>query len=381
MSVAEETVTNIMRIARDKNTRNVLFLIISILAVLAINSLLPVIEGSAHYTEAIEEMTYAEYQEKVSANPNYNLTWASNKEIDKYIDAYAEENEIPLSQKYNIIPPDNFKVKVYTKFFFKHPYWWVSTATHVVSVLLIYYSVFNYILSKRKQKYDRYLSLLKEVDSATTNKLDPITFEPWMINVFNRNRKIAQHKANIKYKLDLLNKHTSYTVRNADPTDKRRIKYETKKKNLEEQLTDEYINKYITGKKVKGFVYIHPTFVTSGYNVIGVSTDSYSLLNSDASRLSKDSFKKIAMSVLITTMFAILLTFTVGSSADQPWYWILINIITKIAPMSLQIPAAYDYCDSFMDNHLITNLISRRNIALLYLADMNKHREVNTNET
>ena len=375
MSIAEDTVTKVMHIARDKNTRNIFFLIISTLIVLAINSLLPVIEGSAHYTEAIEEMSYVEYKEKVSVDPNYNLTWASKKSITEYIDRYAEENDIPISQKYEIEPPDNFKVKVYTKFFFNHPYWWISTLTHIVSVLLIYYSVFNYILSRRKQTNKRYIEVLEEVDKATKDKLDPTTFEPWMMNVFNKDRKIIQHKSNIKYRLDLLNKHTSYKVRNADENNKRRIKYEIKKKQLEEQLTDEYIEQYILSKKVKGFVYIHPTFVTSGYNVIGTSIDSYSLLKSDAAKLSKDSFKKVASSILMTTMFAILLTFTVGSSVDQPWYWILLNIVTKLVPMSIQIPLAYDYCDTFMDNHLMTNLISRRNIALLYLADMVKTKQ------
>lgn len=380
MSRAEEVVTKVMHIARDRNTRNIMFLIISVIAVLAINSLLPVIEGSAHYTEAIEEMSYVEYKELYDSNNNYNLTWASIKDINNYIDIYCEEKEIPIDERYNIEPPDNFKVKVYTKFFFNYPYWWVSTLTHVVSVLLIYYSVFNYILFKRKQNYKRYTELVEEMDTATNKSLDPVTFEPWMMNVFNRKRKIEQHKINIKYKLDLLNKKTSYVVRNAPIENPKRQKYELKKKELEEQLTDEYINKYISSKTVKGFIYIHPTFVTSGYNVVGISTDSYSLLQSDSSRLGKDSFRKIGTSILITTMFAVLLTFTIGSSIDQPWYWILINIITKLVPMSIQIPMAYDYCDSFMENHLITNLISRRNIALLYLADMQKPKEI-TNET
>lgn len=381
MTNAEETITKVMGIVKDKNTRNIFFLIVSVIIVLAINSLLPVIEGSAHYTEAIEEMSYAEYKEKVSKDANYNLTWASKKSINEYIDEYIEENGIPIYQKYSIEPPDNFKVSVYTKFFFNHPYWWISTLTHIVSVLLIFYSVFNYILSKRKQSNTRYVSLSEEVDVATKTTLDPTTFEPWMMNVFNKNRKIIQHKSNIKYKLDLLTKHTSYKVRNADVNNKRRIKYELKKKQLEEQLTDEYIKQYILSKKVKGFVYIHPTFVTSGYNVIGASIDSYSLLKSDSEKLSGDSFKKIVASILLTTMFAILLTFTVGSSVDQPWYWILLNIITKLVPMAIQIPLAYDYCESFMDNHLITNLISRRNIALLYLADMQKNVKEVVHET
>ena len=368
----EEIISKVVGIAKDKNTRNIFFLIISIFAVLAINSLLPIIEGSSHYTEAPEEMTYIEYRQKSEENNNYNLTWGSNRDIDKYIDAYCEDHDIPKSERYNVLPPDNFKVKVYTKFFFQHTYWWVSTLTHVVSILLIYYSVFNYLLSKRKQTYSKYLNLKEEIDNAVESKLDPTTFEPWIVYTFNKKRKEDQHKLNIKYKLDLLKKRTPYKVRIASQNDPKRQKYENKKKLLEEQLTPEYIEQYLPSRRVKGFTYIHPTFVTSGYNVVGISTDSYSLLNSDSQRIGKDSIRKTMTSILITTMFAILLTFTVGASIDQPWYWVVINVITKLVPMSIQIPAAYDYRDSFMENHLITNLISRRNIILLYLADVVK---------
>jgi len=372
MTRKEEVTSKIVGIVKDKNTRNIFFLIASIFVVLAINSLLPIIEGSSHYTEAPEEMTYIEYKQKSEENNNYNLTWASNRDINRYIDAYCEDHNVPKSERYNVIPPDNFKVKVYTQFFFQHIYWWVSTLTHVVSILLIYYSVFNYLLSKRKQTYSKYLNLKEEIDNAVESKLDPNTFEPWMVHTFNKKRKEDQHKLNIKYKLDLLKRRTSYKIRTAPKDNPKYQRYEKKKKLLEEQLTPEYIEQYLPSKRVKGFTYIHPTFVTSGYNVIGLSTDSYSLLNSDSQRIGKDGIRKTITSILITTMFAVLLTFTVGASIDQPWYWVVINVITKLVPMSIQIPAAYDYRDSFMENHLITNLISRRNIILLYLADLVK---------
>ena len=368
-SKSEELINKAFTIAKSKKTRNIFFLVVSIIIVLAINSLLPIIEGSSRYTEAVQEMTYTEYLDKYEENHNYNLTFASNIELQKYLNDYCEEHGISKTERYNITPPDNFKVKVYTKFFFEYPFWWLSTLTQIVSVLLIYYSVFNFILSKRKLTEERYVSLKKEVEDASNNSLDPITFEPWMIHSFNKTRKISQHKANIKYKLELLLKHTKYSIRNGAEDDPKRIKYETKKKELEEQLSDEYIDKYLPGMKVKGFTYIHPTFVTSGYNVVGRSHDSYSLLYSDAQKLSRDSMIKMISTFLFTSLFAVLVTFTATTSMEQPWYWIVINILTKIVPMVVQIPLAYDYCDSFMENHLITNLISRRNIILLYLAD------------
>lgn len=373
MKNKDELIEKTFNVLRSRNTRNIVFLVLSVLLILLINSLLPVIEGSAHYTEAQEEMTYGEYKTLLEKNKNYNLTWTSKIKIEKYISEYCDEHpELGVEDKINVEPPDTLKVEVYTKFFFSYAYWWLSTLTHVVSVLVIYYSVFNYILSKRKLVEPRYLELTNEVNKAVNEELDPVTFEPWMANVFNKNRKIKQHISNTKYALDKLNKKTSYKIRHSDINNPKYQRYLLKKNTLEEQLEEEYIQTYVPNNKVKGFVYIHPTFVASGYNVIGHSLDSYSLLKSDAKRIGNDSVKKVTTSILITTLFAILLTFTIGTSIDKPWYWILINVVVKLAPLTMQIHMASDYCDSFMDNQLITNLLSRRSIALLYMADMKK---------
>ena len=132
---------------------------------------------------------------------------------------------------------------------------------------------------------------------------------------------------------------------------------------------------------VKGFLYIHPSFVTSGVNTISKTTDSFSLINTDRQRLGKDSVKKILTSVCLTVMFAILLTITIFNSLDKPWYMFIFDLLATIAPLVMQIPMALDYSETFMDEHLIPNLISRRTIALLYLASMKevKHEDIADN--
>jgi hypothetical protein len=157
-----------------------------------------------------------------------------------------------------------------------------------------------------------------------------------------------------------------------DPTDPKCRHYLHKREDLQAMLNGDYINDVVIHRSVKNFKYIHPSFVLCGVNHIGRTTDSYSLLQSDASRLSKDIMNKALMSMLITVMFATLLTMTIVTAADKPWYWILIDVLTTIAPLLIQIPMAYDYCNTYMEDHLITNLLSRRTIALLYLADMKK---------
>ena len=51
----------------------------------------------------------------------------------------------------------------------------------------------------------------------------------------------------------------------------------------------------------------------------------------------------------------------------------IVNILTTILPLAVQIPMAYDYCDKYMEEQLITTLIQRRSIAFLYLAYMDEH--------
>ena len=138
---------------------------------------------------------------------------------------------------------------------------------------------------------------------------------------------------------------------------------------------------YLKEIDVPGYKHIHPTFVTVGYNVVGHSVDSYSLLKSDSRRLGEDSIRKVLTATLLTVLIAILLTITVVTSLDKPWYWMLINIVTTVLPLIIQVPMAVDYCEKYMDEQLMPNLMSRRNIAFLYLAYMEEQKNATTNIT
>lgn len=379
----DDLITHVGTTVTNKTTRNFIFLLISIIAILAINSLLPIITGGSHYTEAPEDFTYQQYKELVEDNKNYTLTWKSKKAIEQYKKDYrAEHPDVPTEEFVLIEPPAEFTVTLYTKFFFQHIYWWLATLVHVISVLLIYYSIFNYILFSRKQNDKKYNDLVAEVDAAVSNSLDPVTFEPWLAE-FNMKRKRKQHIANIRARLERLERWTRYRTKKAtDPENKYHknyLKYITKKNKLELFLTDEYIEKYVPNMKVKKFKYIYPNFVTVGYNSIGKTVDNYSLIKSDTGKITDDGLRKALSTFLITTIFAVVITFTVTASIDSPWYTILINVLVKLVPLLIQIPMAFDYCEAFMKDQLINNLMSRRSIALLYLAAM--HTEVKENAT
>ena len=351
----------------NKRTRNFVFLLLTIIIIFALNALLPTIEGNTHYTTDPVVVTYEEYLSLKETNTSYVLTWSSEKDIEKYTSQYREANGVPAYISVDI--PKEFEVEIYTKFFFQHIFWYITTITHVASALLLFYSIFNYLIDKYKSEYSKYITLEDELILLSSNSLDPSKFEPWMLNVFNKERKLNQHISNVKYKLSKLEAKTPYKVRHTDNKYSKRYKnYITKKNNLEAQLLNQYTSNMVDHKHVKYFKYIHPSFVTCGVNHVGRTVDSYSIMKSNSSRLSRDAITKTLVSLGLTVMFASLLTMTVVTAADKPWYWIVIDILATISPLIMQVPLAFDYCAQYMEEQLIPTLVSRKSIALLYLA-------------
>jgi hypothetical protein len=148
--------------------------------------------------------------------------------------------------------------------------------------------------------------------------------------------------------------------------------YLKNKERLLQLLNESYIQEYVVDGHVKHFKYISPMFVYNGSDNQGLSVDSYSLISSNEGRVAKDAGIKIIWALVNTFLFAILFTVTAVSSYQQDPFWIVVNAISKIAPLLLQVPLAIDYSNVFMDTQLVNNLISRRAIGLLYLADNKK---------
>lgn len=365
-----------MTLSINKHTRSYIFLVITVIVIFAINALLPTIAGQTHYTADEVSMTYGEYVSLKEDNPHYTLTWGSEEDVREYIESYKAL--YPEQSLEVITPPDEFVVEVYTKFFFQHSFWYITTITRVVSAVLLFYAVFNVVISKLKDTHTRYLELNAEMEQLSNNALDPNTFEPWMQDDFNYNRKVNQHVDNIRYALSTLEQRTPYRIRalaKKDPNNPKCTKYLEQRSDLLSKLDEEYIKDIVVHSPVKHFKYIQPTFVTCGVNRIGRTTDTYSLIESDIVHIGKGAVQKVATTVGITVMFATLLTITVVTAADKPWYWVVIDILTTIAPLVMQIPMAFDYSNSYMEEHLLTNLLSRRSIALLYLAYIQKGKE------
>lgn len=399
-------------VLNNKRTRSLFLLLISFIVILGVNSLLPLIEGQAHYTVEAVEMTHDEFIAARDEDKHVRLTWISEQKMKIYIDKYVTSHpELSPEEQMMVMVPGNFVVLAYSKFFFQYAFWYISTVISLGSTLILFYSLFNYLVTKNKDTYEKYVSLEHEITEMTNQNLDPVTFEPWMDNVFNKQRKINQHKSNVKYNIDSLEKKTSFKTRkkfkkyfeaveynlksqvdfisdganlmDANPANilkdlgelsKKENKYINKKETYLNYLDQNYIDKYVVNGKVKYFKYIHPMFVYNGVNGIGKTVDNYSLINSDAEAIASKAGSKIAYSLGITLLFAVLFTITMIGAYEQSPFWIIVNTIAKVAPLLIQIPMAIDYSNNFTTQHLIGNLINRRSIGLLYLADIKEEK-------
>jgi len=403
LTKTEQAVTKATEIITNKRTRSVIFLALSGVLILGLNSMLPIIEGDAHYTAGTVETTYGEFQTAQDSDEHIRLTWASKQNILIYKAQYIRAHpELTEDEWMLVTVPDTFEVRMYTKFFYEHPFWYISTVTSLGSALILFYSTFNYLITIMREKYKKYVELDNKMTDAVDKCLDPVTFEPWMENNFNTRRKIQQHKANVKYKIDKLERHTPYKVKrklkpyfdevrqfsgvrredaalitynpkdilkDLGPLKFRERYYLSKKEKLLSLLDDTYIKEYVVRGRVKYFRHIYPMFVYNGENGVGKTIDSYSLIKTDAKRISSDASNKIIISLVVTFLFAVLTTVTVVASIEQQPLWIIINAISKLAPLVIQVPLAIDYSNDFMNKQLIGNLISRHSILLLYLAE------------
>lgn len=395
-AVPAEGLDKLGQVLTSKRSRSTIFLVISALIILGLNALLPTIEGSTHYTAEAVEMSYADYKRLSAGNRHYNITWGSERRIEEYLDNYREEHpELSVEEFVGIEPPDNFQVLVYTKFFYQSTFWWLSTATSLSSAIILFYSLFNYLVTRMKDTYKKYNELQAEMERMNDNILVPNTFEPWMDNVFNYNRKIKQHRNNINYKIDKLERRTNFVVKqtfkqyfddmygeecctwsledvnhNIRWWQFRYRKYFRKKSRLMSLLDTDYISHFVAHGKVKHFKYIHPMFIYNGTNSTGRMQDEYSTLRSDGAQLANDAGAKLLLSLTVTVLLAVLVMVTAVASIEQEPLWRWLNIAAKLIPLAIQVPLAYDYTNSYMSKHLIKNLRSRRAIGLRYAEDI-----------
>lgn len=391
---ASQTFDGIVSVITNKRSRSLLFLILTAILIITANGLLPLISGQAHYTAEIKEVTYNEYQHLKENNQLYDLTYGAEAKIRLYKAAYKiNYPDITPEEEALLEPPLDMKLNIYTKFFFQSPWWYIDTLISVVSAVFLFYALFNYFITRDKDTKEDHINGERTIKQLNESYLDPDTFEPWIEEKFNRERKIKQHIANIKYKIKRLETKTDFKIRrrfkdyfnnqvevpmdNLLPvrytkTSKKERKYLEKKEDLLLKLDEKYINEYVVDSNVKHFKSIRPGFVYSGVNIEGVTQDEYSTIKSDTQKIKGSLISKILLSLSVTVTFASLLTIVAINAAEQDPLWVVITIIMKIVPLTLQVYFAINYTNEFMYSHLLPNLKFRENIAMRYLAEMKR---------
>lgn len=351
--------------------RSKFFLIVSILVILVVNSLLPTLKATSHYTENAVEMTYLEYKTLRATNQKYDLTLKTKMVIKAYRETLKEE--LTPEEFLLLEAPDELKVDVYTKYFFEDYFWYVENFVHIVSAIILFYSIFQYYLFDKIEKDKEYLELKLEVDTVNSTEVHPEDLENYLTEDFNKNRKIKQHVTNVTNEKAKIN---NKLVKNIDKNSKK--KKEKLKKRLEKldyKLTEEYLSEYVPSIKVRHFKPITSGFIFTGESKKIKSVDEYSEVKTDKEQLRKDGLKKIMLSILIVLSFASVVTLLAVDIENQTPIEIFTNALMKITPLLIQVKFGLDYSKSFMTEHLIPNLITRRNIILRFLKSIfNKER-------
>lgn len=398
---------NFKQVLLTKQTKNLAVLVIGIILVVILNAGLPLIQGQIGYTVEPVEMTYGEYLALKEEDHFVRLTFNSDLKLKEYRRIYIELNpDLTPEEIVDIEIPDTLKVTVYTKFFWVSAGWWISSFIGVLSTYIVFITVFMYVNQSRKETDKRFIEETKKINEMNERFIDPDTFEPYMKDVFNRERKIKQHLSNVKYELSVLEKKTPFAIREKympyfelpDVDFEERLpstyvlpklkwynfkekRYLNKKKKLLSLLKEDYVQEYVEDSHVKYFKEIRPGFVYSGVNKVGRTIDEYSNVQTDKERKTKDSLKKIMSSAGISVGFATMFTVAGFTSEEGAIFWYIINVVTKMAPLVISWLLALDYNNTFFEEQIYPNLKYRYNIGLSYLAYEKKRSELDAQRT
>lgn len=365
----------------SKQTRNLFILIMSIIIITIISGILGAFKSGKFYKTYDYVEVNIPYDELDYSLPIFDAWDKDSKEVIKYETEWIFDEDLGHS-----VP---IVVKMYkgynTKYFFQSSWFYAEALLNSVIVLMFYISLVNYLVSKRLDNDELYLTLEGELNQliVVDNALPANSFEPF-IERWNLARKKKQHISNVKYKLARLEQSTPYKVRREfykkdeegnslfiipeRELTKKELKYVERKERLESYITKEYIEEHVEFEKVKHFKYIHASFVTTGNNNIIQSTDEYSSIKSHKEKQREDFGRKALIGMSISFAIASILSFTLFR-VEEGWIIILYNVFMNMLPLLIQIVLAIDYVNIIMKAQYIPVARYRLNIANLYLTN------------
>lgn len=384
------------RVLVTRTNRNAVVLIIAVFLVAALSGLLGAFKNGEFqktydYVVVNKEVSELNYEDPVFEDMSKDSREVFSVEDKIIYDEITNESSIVTVDWYG---------GYYKNYFFASYWFYLETLFNTVLVLIFYIALVNFLVSRRQDKDELYNTLSEEINGMVVdNELPAVTFEPFL-EVWNNNRKVKQHIANVKYKISKLVKRTKYKIRKVfyhknengdlvfiypegiDQKYKffqlrkrylqfRQLKFYRKKVGYEELLTKSYIETNVIYEKVKHFNKIDPSFIYSGNNGLHKTTDEYSSIKGDKKAFSKDLRKKVIIGFSITMMVTSILAFTMFRAEDN-WIVIVYMVFLRMLPLVVQTIMGIDYTNVYMEKQLIPTLKYRISIASIFIANEGK---------
>ncbi len=243
--------------------------------------------------------------------------------------------------------------------------WWANLFEKLAVNHLILLSTLFYKINKEMYVNPEVLEEEKKIKAAVDTTVHPTTFNPFML-VFNTERKIRRHKANVKALLDKLDdKAKLEDIEAWESGDRSKNSYCRKRYQLEKRHEDEFINKYVSTLKVDGFKQIQSTFVTNGYSSRGWRSEDDNLVpERGGSKLAYDLGPKVLIMILmITALESIILEAVMAESPIVA----IIGTFFNVTPLVVQVFIGLSYAARWIKEKVLVDFRKRKEIIALYI--------------
>ena len=259
------------------------------------------------------------------------------------------------------------------------PEWWFRIFRSGSTNLLVFLGTLFYLIKQALREEPSILESEEEVNELVKKHLDPITFDVFLPE-FNRERKKLAYKkgmvqlhnkvdSKISKKPKVLELWANH-LKEPEAEKWKEHKLTTKKYYLLEQMKEDYIEDNIDSIKVS-YTPLTKKFVTNGYT----HTKDYDDYHVEPT--SRKLFFDLAPRLLFTLLLvAVLQTIFIEALEQESrmvaFVWFLINTI----PLLFQIVLVFGYLPRFIEEKVLLDFRTRKDVMINYLAYLKRQKEV-----
>lgn len=260
---------------------------------------------------------------------------------------------------------------------------WYNMFSSVTTNLLIFFGTFFYLLRKRVKNDPYLISRDREVKDLVNNKVDPNTFDLFFPR-FKRERKKNAYRHYMRKVLNKWEKKNnkkhdsrylwSRYLRNPDDpaivNEVEQDEYCRRKKSILEQMDEDYIEEHIDEINVK-YKELSKMFIMEGYDKGGGFDDGYNV-ESKFAKIAGD----LAPRLLLTFSFLFALHSLYLETQEAAGPTVITGLLLALIPMILQAIFAVLYTDQYINEKILADLRTRRDVLIHYLNEYRPAKEV-----